>query len=280
MMRDFYFRIVTGRGRRSKEVVVRCKTIKWGRKEFTLQGEVSGLTITIRIERHTTRLFINFTPQFENRDIRDIRSILEFLYPLEETGKLEIFDLESQALIYTQNHSNMPSVDKCFSITPQLKEILNDALEIADYFDVKMAFPKYLSQQEVANLKIAVVIIREGKGTNIQLSMTLIKGQQYELRLMSALKAQNMQVRFHQHKGEELNIFGTKLNTKPLTFSSNSARCEKSDELMKQYHDATEGSTIPLTLVCDDGGFSFDNQDENSSLSITDEQGSLTLPVL
>jgi hypothetical protein len=280
MMRDFFFRIVTGKGRRTKEIMVRCKTTKWGRKEFTLQGEISGLTVTIRIERDSTRLFISFKAQFENRDVRDIRKALDFLYPLEETGKLEIYDLETQTLIYTQNHPNMPSIDKCFSINADLKETLDNALKIANYFDVKMILPKYVSQQEIANLKIAAVIIREGKGSNIQLATTLLKSRQHELRFMNAMKSHNIRVRLHQHRGEELNIFGIKLNTKPLTFSSNSARCENSDELIKQYLDAAEGSTIPFILVCDEGGFSFDNQGEDSSLCIADEEGSLSLPIL
>ncbi len=279
MMRDFYFRIVTGRGRRVKEITLRCKTVRWGRKEFTLQGEIPGLKITIRIERDSTRLFINFASQFEDLDVRDIRSALEFLYPLEETGKLEIFDLESQKLIYTQNHSNMPSVDKCFSLTPAIKEMLNAAVEIADYFDVKIVMPRYATQEEITNLKIVALIIRQGEGSNIQLSTFLLKMAQHESRIKRAIEGQNFGVRLHQRSGEALNIFGVKLNTKPLTFSSKSARCENPTELVKQYLEAPEGSTVPLLLLCDDCRFSFENETEDSNLLVTDEEGSISLPI-
>ena len=131
----------------------------------------------MRIERDSTRLFTNFTSQFEDLDVRNIRSVLDFLYLLEETGRLEIFDLESQELIYTQNHPNMPSVDKCFSLTPNIKEMLNATIEIADYFGVKMVMPRYATQEEVTNLKIAALIIREGKGSNIQLNTLLLKSK-------------------------------------------------------------------------------------------------------
>lgn len=280
MMRDFYFRIVTGRGRRVKEITLRCRTVRWGRKEFTLQGEIPGLKITIRIERDSTRLFINFTSQFEDLDVRKIRSVFEFLYPLEETGRLEIFDLESQKLIYAQNHPNMPSVDKCFSLTPDMKEILNATIEIADYFDVKIMMPGYATQEEVTNLKIAALIIREGRGSNIQLSTFLLKMAQHESRIKRVIEGRKFGVRLHQRSGEALNIFGVKLNTKPMTFSSGSARCENPAELIKRYLDASEGSTVPLLLLCDDCRFSFENENEDSNLLVTDEEGSISLPIL
>jgi hypothetical protein len=279
MMRDFYFRIICGRGRSQKEIALRCKTTRWGRKEFTLQGEVPGLRVSIRIERVSTRLFINFSSQFEDLDVRLIRSVLNFLYALEDTGKLEIYDLERQQLIYTQSHPNMPSVDKCLSLTPEFKEIYSAVVEIADYFDSPIAMPKYVSAEEVANLKISLTIIREGRASNIRLSTSILKSDEHKSRLLGAIHFQTLKIKRYQSRGEELNIFGFKLNTKPLTFSSSSARCENIEELVQRYLEAPEGTCIPLVFLCDDCSFSFANQAGESSLLVTDEEGSISLPI-
>jgi isoamylase len=79
------------------------------------------MRVVIRITRDTSLLFINFTAEFQNADAREVRRSLEFLYALQDTGRLEIYDLRSGSLIYRQHHHKMPSVDAAFGLTEHMK---------------------------------------------------------------------------------------------------------------------------------------------------------------
>ena len=72
----------------------------------------SSLKVSLSLLSATSILYLNFSaPVCKRRShLSKIREAIDFFMLLEETGKLEIFDVENQRQIYKQNHSTMPSV--------------------------------------------------------------------------------------------------------------------------------------------------------------------------
>jgi hypothetical protein len=277
LYKDRLLRLVSGRGSLAKTIpFLRCSLSKCGRKEATFAGHALALRISIKLSRDGKSLWVDFGAKFGSADVRLIRESLIFLYELEGTGRLEIFDLEANESIYRQHRQKMPSVDSAFGITPVYKQVIQDAAVVADYLNHAIYLPETIDPCGVSKLRIAATIIEEGNCSNANLGTHFFKREHQKDEFVRIIRCAQFRVRFSESKGHEQDLFGSKLRTAPYVLFTNSATFEDPDDLLARYLEAQEGDSIPVTLSLADCKFSFSEAEDDSAL-ITDTDGNTLL---
>ena len=273
LYKDRFFRLVSGRGSSAKTIrFLRCSISKCGRKEATFVGHALALNVSIKLTHDGKSLWINFQSEFGNADVRLIRESLIFLYELEESGRLEIFDIEADLSIYRQHHQKMPSVDSAYSINPFYKQVIQDAAAVADYVGQAINLPMTIDPSGVSKLRIAATIIEEGVGLNVTLGTHFFKRDLQRDEFVRIVRCSPLKVRFCESKGYEQDLFGCKLRTDPYVLLANSATFQDPDDLLARFLAADEGDSIPASLILNDCKFSFSESEDDSAL-ITDADG-------
>lgn len=275
LYKDRFLRLISGRGSSAKTIsFLRCSLSKCGRKEATFVGHALALDLSIKLSHDGKSLWVNFQSHFGNADVRLIRESLIFMYEFEETGRLEIFDLETDEPIYRQHHQKMPSVDSAFNITPIYKQVIQDAAAVADYLNQAIYLPETIDPSGVSKLRIAATIIEEGKCSNVNLSTHFFKREHQKDEFGRIIRCAPLRIHFCESKGHEQDLLGCKLRTEPYCLSTNSATFKDPDDLLARYLEAQEGDSIPATLILDDCKFSFSESEDDSAL-ITDVDGNI-----
>lgn len=277
LYKDRFLRIVSGRGSSAKTIsFLRCSISRCGRKEATVVGHALALNISVKVTHDGKSLWINFQSDFGTADVRMIRESLIFLYEFEETGRLEIFDIEANVPIYQQHSRKMPSVDSAFNISPVFKQVIQDAASVADYLNQPIYLPKTIDPSGVGKLRIAASIIEEGSCSSVNLSTHFFKREGKKEAFRRIIRAAPLSIRFSESRGHEQELFGYKLRTAPYLLFTHSATFIDPDDLLARYLNAEEGEGVEATLSLSDCRFSF-NETAGDSALITDLEGNTLL---
>ena len=187
----------------------------------------------------------NFTISYQGAvgvEVRKLKKFYDALSLLSPSGKIEIVDLRSEAVLFELELS----IEANAFGRQSRYEFVSTLARIASRFNVELPFPSAYSKQDKEIVELLSAYVESGTFESENITAVVVKSEDNEGMMRDALASGRGHFRFAYRRVEPRPIlFGAVIDTGPcaLEFQADIARC---DDTVKRFEAAAIGDSIEV----------------------------------
>jgi hypothetical protein len=227
--------------------LVEFKVLRAGAAEAEIES-VSKLPFSLSL---TLPLAAPFESSFTIReilkgcDVKDAAKFFSAMSTLREGGQLQLFDLEhgKELGVLSIGGTNLPARHD------SMENIFGIASEVATKFGVTLRVPDRVTKQDLTSLARMKSIVDGSPLEANTFSATILKDNS-RAELVAASLGRDLDVSIAWPRLEPVpNIFGTRIETGPVTMFARHARVKAASRFLQRYSRAADGEAVPISFA-------------------------------